>query len=362
MDNQVQDKINKNICVVIDTNIWFSDKMLMSNSGCTLKYHLSRIIGAKIGLPEVIEYEIEKNIVKYGAEKIEEIRENMRYIQMITGSIPELSLPTEDDFKKSVDEQFSVLEQKQLLYRIPFTISHAKNALRRVVDETPPNGKENQQYKDSAIWEAILCISEENDVHFITSDKAFYKSRSYKEGLHKSLKDNLKEGKNVIIHENIDSCLPELKKLLPPIDYPIMRDKINKEIDSKIRGDLNIVKANKDIEFILSTLENHVFETFVTENSEILFISFNFTYKVTPVDETLSISNATLLTIGDCFYNHKTAEISYVQVHRYEYKWYDSNGEQTIFPSNYFGINVTMGQRTLPYEVRTELDKYPKTD
>ena len=56
---------NKPICVVLDTNIWRRNPLLKNPLGAALLFSLRRT-GACIGLPEVIEDEIVKNIVKMG--------------------------------------------------------------------------------------------------------------------------------------------------------------------------------------------------------------------------------------------------------------------------------------------------------
>jgi hypothetical protein len=67
------------------------------------------------------------------------------------------------------------------------SIEHARAALRRVNEETPPNGSKNQQFKDSAIWEAVLELAANHRVHFVTKDTGFYEGRDLKRGLAKQL-------------------------------------------------------------------------------------------------------------------------------------------------------------------------------
>ena len=59
----------KPICVVIDTNIWMQDSNLLLKTvmGSALLYILRQSKG-KIGLPEIIEEELTRNIVEKGIQ------------------------------------------------------------------------------------------------------------------------------------------------------------------------------------------------------------------------------------------------------------------------------------------------------
>jgi len=63
------------------------------------------------------------------------------------------------------------------MVRVPFTLEHAKAALEMVDARMPPNGEKNQQFKDSAIWQAVLALSSDYRVHLVTNDRAFLLNR-----------------------------------------------------------------------------------------------------------------------------------------------------------------------------------------
>lgn len=177
----------KPICVVIDTNIWCQDSNLLLKTamGSALLYILKQSNG-KIGLPEIIEEEIIRNTVKIGIESVEAISKNFETIKLLMSFIKPYELPEKDQIEAVVIERLAELEE--LIIRIPFTLEHAKSALRRVNEKTQPNDGKNQQFKDSAIWEAILTLLDSYTVHFITKDNGFFKGRDNKT---KELADNL---------------------------------------------------------------------------------------------------------------------------------------------------------------------------
>lgn len=109
-------------------------------------------------------------------------------------------------------------------------VSHAKSALKRVLEGTPPNDR-SQQFKDSAIWESLLELAKEADVYFVTADKAFFKNSDPSKRM---ASDLLKDCKNVsgticLFYELCD-YLGAIKKDEPPFNKGIVIEKINQSI------------------------------------------------------------------------------------------------------------------------------------
>jgi hypothetical protein len=148
----------KPICVVIDANIWrqSSSLLLRTPMGSALLYILRQSSGY-IGLPEIIEEELIKHTLKSGLEAVGNINKEFKTIEAIMGS-SHYTVPDKAKLEAVIKERLTDLDD--LFIRVPFTLEHAKLALRRVFEGTPPNGLKNQQFKDSAIWEAILTISD----------------------------------------------------------------------------------------------------------------------------------------------------------------------------------------------------------
>ncbi|MBE9188043.1 DUF4935 domain-containing protein [Microcoleus sp. LEGE 07076] len=148
----------KPICVVIDTSIWRQDSNLLLRTpmGSALRYILKQSSG-KIGLPEIIEEELTRNTVEQGLEAVEKINKGFKVIEVIMGCRCFYEVPDEAQLQATVTERLTDLND--LIIRIPFTFEHAKSALRRINEKSQPNGESNQQFKDSAIWEAILTLS-----------------------------------------------------------------------------------------------------------------------------------------------------------------------------------------------------------
>lgn len=162
-------------CVVIDTCIWRSNLLLKTPVGVSLVYTLRRQDGF-IGLPEVVEGELKEQVVEEGLKAAEQLAKWSRIINTLTDSSFPPSLPTQIELEKIVDAR--IAELAPILVRVPFTLGHAKAALVMVNAKLPPNGSQNQQFKDSVIWQAVLTLSQEYTVHLITNDRAFLLDRN----------------------------------------------------------------------------------------------------------------------------------------------------------------------------------------
>ena len=116
-------------------------------------------------------------------------------------------VPNKAQLEAAVKERLTDLED--VIIRIFFTFEHAKSALRRINEKTQPNGENNQQFKDSAIWEAILTLSDSYTIYFISADKHFFKNR---EKQTEELADNL-----------LNECNREQRYLFITILHPALR-------------------------------------------------------------------------------------------------------------------------------------------
>jgi len=175
----------KRICVVVDTCVWRAEPLLKTPLGVTLVYTLSRR-GGVVGLPEVVELELKSQIVEAGLEAANKARGPLHILRTIT-DVPSLGtdLPTQVTLSQKVDERIAQLAP--VLAREPFTAEHAKAALAMVNAKLPPNGEKNQQFKDSAIWQAGLALSLRYSTVLLTHDKAFFRDKDPANGLANNL-------------------------------------------------------------------------------------------------------------------------------------------------------------------------------
>jgi hypothetical protein len=208
--------------LVLDTNILvYATRLLSTSLGAAVIYTLQQT-GRNLALPEVIEEETKKHTLKQGKEAIENIQENYFLIEQLMGDRDDYRVPSEDQLSERVEMRLK--EFGDLIFRTKFTLEHAKSALRRVTEESPPNGYKNQQFKDSAIWEAILELAKLGDVDFVTEDKGFFKGRNPQLGLAKNLEYESKQvpGSMRVFYE-LGSYLESIKEELPVLSSIMQR-------------------------------------------------------------------------------------------------------------------------------------------
>jgi hypothetical protein len=306
-------------------------------------------------MPEVVEDEIVKHAVKAGRESVDRIRSGFSRLARLTGSESEYEdlVPPDDTLESGTRERLRELDA--LPVRIPFTLEHAKSALQRVNDGTPPNGPKNQQFKDSAIWEAALDLSREYDVHLVTQDNAFFQNRKPDKGLARNLMEDCEAvGGSVTAHPDLRSCLEAIKEGVPSLDP----QELAAAADRAVMGELR--ETAEAQEFELGELESYNVSAFLTEKTHVLALSFELTYEAAlavtgqeqPVD-------AVVIATGDCSFDMRESTASDVRLSRLtlidqEDGQLPGKGVQYV----YAGPIVNSGERSRirPHEIRLPIE------
>jgi PIN domain-containing protein len=166
--------------VILDTNVWVTERLLQSNVGSALLHALTET-NARIGVPEVVETEVKNVLLDLADGAVAAITKNNSLLQQLSGQKLTYMAPTASAIKEGIEGRWKQLEGA--LTRIPFTFEQAKAALDRVMKKLPPSGPNNEQFRDCCIWETALSLASERTVHLITKDSAFYQGRTSSNGL-----------------------------------------------------------------------------------------------------------------------------------------------------------------------------------
>jgi hypothetical protein len=287
----------KSTCIILDSNIWVSSLLLRTSIGAALIYYVRQSKGYII-LPEIVEQELFKHIIRVGDDARANVEKNTRIIEIIIGSRPNFTLPSREDFEDSVRNRLA--ELNSLIIRIPLTLAQTKAALVKVNMDLPPNGPKNQQFKDSLIWEAVLKSSKKHVVHFITSDTAFYEGREPRKGLADNLMEEIgKIGGVVYSHFDIATCLKALQVNAPPLNTTEIADAINNI------SYMNLQSIVLKRSFELQNMISHKVQSFITERANILAIEFTLTYNLIDIsnDQSVFRSEPTVSFSGECVYD-----------------------------------------------------------
>lgn len=301
----------KRECVVVDTSIWRAEPLLKTPLGVTLGYTLSRR-GGVVGLPEVVELELTRQIVEAAQDASDKARRHLHVLRTITDDpLLGVNLPNADVVSRKVNERIAQLAP--VLVREPFTLDHAKAALAMVNAKVPPNGRENQQYKDSAIWQAVLSLSMRFSTTFLTTDKAFFHERDPAKGLAENLvEDCAKAGTSVGIFFGVGPYLESLKRDEPVLDIERARELL-------VAFALPLLNREAErVRVVVGELLDSNISAFPTERGDRLAIDYTLTFKVDRIPpeqrDVLGIPDKGIVH-GSCYFFLKDSSITdhYVQ-------------------------------------------------
>jgi hypothetical protein len=142
----------------------------------------------------------------------------------------------------------------------------------------PPNGDKNQQFKDSAIWQAVLSLSDRFMVALITADKGFFESRDPARGLAKNLLDDCAlRGVTVKAYDGIGAYLNALKGEAPAFNRERVIELILAEAKSRL------ATMGEPLKITPTELLGREISGFATESSDIVAIDYTLTFKLEPV-------------------------------------------------------------------------------
>ncbi len=334
--------------VVLDTNVWvYTTRLLSTALGASLLYSASRA-GHSIYIPHVIELEVRKHIAKLVREAVSQIDTGYRTVEVVMGVRDDYQVPREDEVLARLDQRLS--ELGSIVVKGDFTFEDAKKALARVIDSTPPNAERDQQFKDSAIWEALLRLGSLSHVHFITEDKAFFKDREPSKGL----ADNLAEeaahlSGSLTLYASLPAYLELASQALPPLDLQTMAD----AIASAIAPQLNQYAEEKG--YVRGPLRGHSIAPFLTERATVLSLEFHLTFEILrlPSPQYGDSVDITQEVKGTCGFDisSNTPEDVVIQ----DISLFDAQGQRLSAFGQAFihGVgNIFLGRKVVPHRLR----------
>ena len=198
--------------VILDSNAWvYGSGLLREAPGVALLRTIAQS-GGLVGLPEVVEREVE-HLAQRAVSEVWSTR-HIRGLRNVLGA----SLPESAPEGLWAQRRFTQLEGQ--LLRLPFEDHHGREAFVRVVNKVAPNSPDDQQYKDTLLWLAVLDAAKERPVHFITSDGGFYSDKKKPEkGLAGALQQDVAVSSYPVdVFFKVADCLAALDKSKPAID------------------------------------------------------------------------------------------------------------------------------------------------
>ncbi|MEO8327204.1 MAG: PIN domain-containing protein [Nitrospirota bacterium] len=304
-------------CVLIDTNVYRSTLLLRAGLGPALLHIICRG-GARLGMPEVIADEIRKQLLIAGETAVASVERGFREILAIMGQHRPYTVPPSANIVAAIEARLNELES--LFESVPLTLEHARSALRRVNEGSPPNGPKNQQFKDSLIWEAALNLAERFHVHLVTMDTGFFADKNLSAPAPELLRETEALGRTISIYSKLQDCLEVLRRDATEIDL----DRVAAAIQSAIRRDLDVSAGRRGVR-MAQLIENEL-TPFITEYHDVIALGFRLMFEgvnlSTEQREDIKIS-----VEGEGRYSYTADLMIDVKLHRIIYEWMDEGGE-----------------------------------
>lgn len=256
-------------CIILDSNIWISNLLLRTPISSALIYGIVQK-GARIGLPYVVMREIMFHTERMGLEILDAALEGIRMLNYFDdgANLAKFCLPNKDKISKALPIRLT--ELSDIILQHKHTPEEMEQALEMVLRKLPPNSDKNQQYKDSLLWQAVLNLADEFEVHFVTRDKGFFKNKKYKEGPADNIcKDIESKGNDIFIYSEIEECA----KILHTFEESIDVETIINNIFIAVKDELK--KEVKEEGYILKDLESGQLEPFITSDPSKIAVKFS---------------------------------------------------------------------------------------
>jgi hypothetical protein len=329
----------RKICIVLDTNVWLSDHVLRTRLGASLVHTVAQL-GAIIGLPEVVERELKPRWLDRIRDLLGRAVPIARLLVSMAGEEDEdLYLPpSEEQLVHAQQERLAELEA--IMERAPLTLAQTSRAMDRVIARLPPSAKE-EQFRDSALWEAVLDLGTRYDVHFITGDGAFFTHPDPKSGttLAANLADDReKAGAKVRCYRQLQECLEALKQDVKPLPERELEDAVAAAIRERL--DRRVSTA----EFVTAELVELSIKAFET-GKPVFALAFSLTFALqTKRAGDDDRANPRLTVTGECVFDPKTKVVSGAEIESEELSWSDAEGKRhRARPSDADSPWVTVG-------------------
>lgn len=263
--------MQKPLLVLIDTNIFIYKTKLLKTPLATSLLYLLKTQNGFLAIPEILEYELNKHFRKNVIKAMDQIRNSYNEIEILMGVRDDYKLPNDQNIEERVSKRLA--ELNQFIIRHPFTIDNAKAALKRVIDEIPPNGPKNQQFKDSVLWENLLELSNDYNAHFITQDTGYFENCKPENGLSSVLKPEIQD-KAIRVYFELTDFLDTFRVATPGIDYEKLAELIYHSLEEPFK-EFCIEKG-----YVVGSMEKCSITPYLTEDPQKIAIDYELVFNV----------------------------------------------------------------------------------
>jgi hypothetical protein len=264
-------------------------------------------------LPEIVQRETTQVLLRLANEAADAMQKSANLISQLANQPQAIIVPNQKAIEQSLSERWSAISG--IVETVPFTFQQAQSALTRILAKLPPCGPNNEQFRDSCIWEVALSKASNAPVYLISSDKAFYRGGAYSNGLAANLQDEMATGKYPIaIHPTIGDYLRAIGDGEAAFDEKkvaiLIEGQLGPEADRIAKMDDR--NGSFSVEFKTITLTG-----FSTPKPSAIAVSFEARYEVTATAEgaeTTSDAKFFMRLSGNCSYDPSANQVSDITV------------------------------------------------
>jgi hypothetical protein len=260
-------------CLLLDANIWVAERLLQSSMGSAALY---TIMGANscIGLPEVVEREVNAVLKALAEKAVNSIGKESRLLSHLSGHRLHYMAPTALAISEGIEARWK--ELGGATKKVAFTFDHANSALDRIINKTSPTGENNEQFRDCCIWEVALELAAGGTVHLVSNDQGFYESRDRSRGMAASLRQEaLARNADIRLHTSLRECLGVIESPDSRLDEAAIADSIVEAITPQARERL----ASRSY-FELGRLVRKKIRGYATPRPSLIAVSFEVLFEM----------------------------------------------------------------------------------
>jgi hypothetical protein len=333
------------VFVALDTNAWFSQRVLRSGLGAALLFAVRRR-GARIVLPHVTRLETIARLTEEGVRAVADIRGSLVTIAALLGRRPDPDLPAEDTIRKAIEARFADLTE--FIDELEPSMQDYLRATQRVISKRPPNERK-EQFRDSLILEQLLSNYPTTAGYFVTSDSDFFAARGSRE-LTASLKEELSAlGAQLRILPTIEDVLTALgQEALQPDRVAIL---------TALSGGvlLTLHEHSTKHGYEIGEPTSSTIDAFLTEHHDRLLVSFEISWSALriPLSDGGVLPEGTIAAKGSATYDLRTQDASTIQIERIQLR--GPTGEVIRQDVTIYAGPVVIGARTTPFRLRRPL-------
>jgi len=164
------------VLVFIDTNVAILETHLFFKKLGPELLAAMRKAGARLVVPAILKQEYVKHYVEVSRAARSAMEKGASLGRPFFDQPPPSFFPSDDEIRDRARRNLERLQE--LIVFVPETDELLLSTSRRVMANNAPSSKTDHGFKDCLIWESVLSVAQDCELHVVSKDKAFYQEDS----------------------------------------------------------------------------------------------------------------------------------------------------------------------------------------